>query len=137
MEEKLATVHKLHDHVQPVCVLKGELEAHDERVIELFEDLSLDLDPGHLLLPYDLLLDHRLHGEHLVRVDVLHEVDFSIGATAYRPNYLKVALLHGRALRSGVFTHRLATTCKIGKNNRISDTQIDYKIMSFQFHFYF
>lgn len=95
MEEKLATINKLHDHVQPISVLKGELKAHDERMIELFEDLSFDLDPVHLLLLNNLLLDNRLHGEHLVRVDVLHEVNLPVSATAYRPYNLKVALLHG------------------------------------------
>ena len=58
VEEKLATVHELHDHVQSLLVLEGELQAHYERMIKLFQDFTLNSDAVNLILPDDLLLYH-------------------------------------------------------------------------------
>ena len=40
--EELATVDELHDQVESLRVLEGVLEAHDERMIKLFQDLSFN-----------------------------------------------------------------------------------------------
>ena len=56
MVEKLATVDELHDHIQAILVLEGELQAHYERMVKLFQDFSLNSDAVNLLLPDDLLL---------------------------------------------------------------------------------
>ena len=58
MVEKLATIHELHDHVQSLLVLEGELQAHYERMIELFQDFTLNSDAVNLILQNDLLLYH-------------------------------------------------------------------------------
>lgn len=75
--EKLPTIDELHDHVQERSVLEGELQLHDERVIEPRQDISLSFDAivtgrvkNHLLL-YHL---HRI--ESLIDF-VLDEIDLA------------------------------------------------------------
>ena len=58
MVEKLAAIHELHDHIQSLLVLEGELQAHYERMIKLFQDFTLNSDAVNLILPDDLLLYH-------------------------------------------------------------------------------
>ena len=42
MKEELSAVHELHDHIQPLLILKGILKAHYEGVIELLKDFTLN-----------------------------------------------------------------------------------------------
>ena len=120
MEEELAAVHELHDHVQALLVLKGVLQAHDEGVIELLEDFSLDYiiitdysnetllnmigwvvltsDAGDLISLHQELLKHGLHRVDLLSDVVFHEVDLAVGAAADRPQDREVTLLHRRPL---------------------------------------
>ena len=42
MKEEFASIYKLHDHVQAILILEGKLEPHNERMIKLLQDLSLN-----------------------------------------------------------------------------------------------
>ena len=95
VEEKLATVHELHDQVQTLIVLKCVLKSHDERVIELFENLTLDTNAGHLVCLDEQVFQYRLHGKDLLCLIVLHQVDLAIGTASNSPQDSEVALLHG------------------------------------------
>ena len=103
MVEKLAAIHELHDHIQTLLVLEGELQAHYERMIKLFQDFTLNSDAVNLILPDDLLLYHWFHCEHLVCMYVLDQVDLSIGASSDRSYNLEVTLLHRGTLRRVIF----------------------------------
>ena len=106
MEEELPAIYELHDHIQTVLILEGELEAHDERMIKLFQDFSLNSDAVNLILSDDLLLYHWFHRKHLVRMYVLDQVDFSVGASPDGSYNLEVTLQHGRSLRRVIFRWR-------------------------------
>ena len=98
MKEELAAIDELHDHVETILVLEGELQPHYKGVVELFKDLTLHPNARDLVLPDYLFLEDRFHGKHLIGNLVLNEVHFTVSAPAYRLNNLKVTFLNSRAL---------------------------------------
>ena len=91
--EKLPTIDELHDHVQERSVLEGELQLHDERVIEPRQDISLSYAQqqsewvrAQKLLTFDAIVTGRVKNHlllyHLHRIEslidfVLDEIDLA------------------------------------------------------------
>ena len=50
MVEQLATIDELHDQIQTFVVLESKLKSHDEWVVELFQDFSLDYEKMNQML---------------------------------------------------------------------------------------
>ena len=94
VEEELTAIYKLHDQVQTLIVLKGVLKSHNERMVELLKDLTLDADASHLICLNQQVLQDGLHGKDLLGLVVLDKVDLAVGSATDSSQYSEVALLH-------------------------------------------
>lgn len=96
MVEQLTSVDELHDEVEMELVLERELELHNERMVKLLQDVTLDSDTVKLVS-----LEHKFFFDAFHRVVrsknvVLDQVHFSERPTANHLNDLEVCLLHRR-----------------------------------------
>lgn len=78
--EKFAALDEFHDEIDPEIVLKHELHVHDERMIDLKENVFLKLDVLKLLILHDDVLPDALHRIYLLIELVLHHIHLPEGA---------------------------------------------------------
>ena len=105
MKEELSAVYELHNHIQPLLVLEGILESHNEGMIKFLENFTLNYFKKQIDVKYEMvltsnasdlislnqeLLRHRLHRVNLLSYVMLYEVDLPVGAPADRLQDRKV-----------------------------------------------
>ena len=94
MLEKLATLDKLHDKVDSICLLEDVVHSYDERMVYLVQDEFLYLQRlDGLMLDY-YVLANDFHRKVLVLLFVSYEINFAEGATTDDADKLKVIPTH-------------------------------------------
>ncbi len=83
MEEELASLHEVHDHVEFLLGLEGAVKLDDVRVVvHVFQNLSLGLGVQDLLLFLDVVLDEHLDGVETLGGLLLDQVHLPEGPLA-------------------------------------------------------
>jgi hypothetical protein len=102
MVEKLTTVDEVHDQVEMLFVLKRKLKLHDEGVVELRQNVTLSCNYNYqgiyqltfyaldLIRRDDHMFFNSFHGVVFCGLYVLHQINFSVRATAHHLDQFKV-----------------------------------------------
>ena len=99
MVTKVATIQEVHDQVEVLPILKGVVHVHDERVVDLSEDLALVHHRFYASLRNNSSFTHLFHGVLLLRLLPLHLPDLAEATLSNAVEVSKIGL--GQRYRCG------------------------------------